>query len=79
MTERWFSDELAMAVRITRSDPRSGETVYRLTNIVRAEPPPDLFTVPPDYKIIEPVYEKKVDEYKKLIDAGRGGRGKVGP
>ena len=75
VTERWFSDELGMAVRITRSDPRSGETVYRLTNIVRAEPPPDLFTVPADYKIVEPV-NKKVDEYQKLIDAGRGGRGK---
>jgi len=76
VTERWFSDELGMAVRITRSDPRSGETVFRLTNIVRAEPPPDLFTVPADYKIVEPGYEKKAVEYKKLIDAGRGGRGK---
>jgi hypothetical protein len=77
VTERWFSAELGMAVRITRSDPRSGETVYRLTNIVRAEPPPDLFTVPADYKIVQP-YFQKVDEYKKLIDAGRagGGRGK---
>ena len=79
VTERWFSNELGMAVRITRSDPRSGETVYRLTNIVRAEPPPDLFTVPSDYKIIDPAYFQKVEEYKKAIDAGRGGRGKVGP
>jgi hypothetical protein len=77
VTERWYSDELGMAVRITRSDPRSGETVYRLTNIVRAEPPPDLFTVPSDYKIVT-AYSEKVDEYKKAIDAGRagGGRGK---
>ena len=75
MSERWFSDELGMAVRISRSDPRSGETVYRLTNIVRAEPPPDLFSVQPDYKIIEQ-YLQKVDEYKKNIEAGRGGRGK---
>ena len=75
VTERWFSDELGMAVRITRSDPRSGETVYRLTNIVRAEPPPDLFAVPSDYTIIDQ-YQKKIDEYKKTIDAGRGGRGK---
>ena len=79
VTERWFSEELGMAVRITRSDPRSGETVYRLTNIVRAEPPPDLFTVPPDYKIVEPAYFQRKVEYKKVIDAGRGGRGKVGP
>jgi hypothetical protein len=76
VTERWFSAELGMAVRITRSDPRSGETVYRLTNIVRAEPPPDLFTVPADYKIVDPAYFQKNVEYQKLIDAGRGGRGK---
>ncbi|HEY7185190.1 MAG TPA: hypothetical protein VH436_01515 [Vicinamibacterales bacterium] len=78
VTERWFSDELGMAVRISRSDPRSGETVYRLANIVRAEPPPDLFTVPSDYKIIDPDYDLKLKEYKKTIDAGRsgGGRGK---
>jgi hypothetical protein len=76
VTERWFSAELGMAVRITRSDPRSGETVYRLTNIVRAEPPPDLFAVPADYKIVDPAYFQKNVEYQKLIDAGRGGRGK---
>jgi hypothetical protein len=54
VTERWFSKELQVAVRITRRDPRSGDTVYRLTNIVRAEPPPDLFVVPPDYEVHDP-------------------------
>jgi hypothetical protein len=53
VTERWFSQELQMAVLISRKDPRSGDTVYRLTNVVRAEPPPDLFTVPADYRVIE--------------------------
>lgn len=53
VTERWFSKELQMAVLITRRDPRSGDTVYRLTNIVRAEPPPDLFAVPSDYRIVD--------------------------
>jgi len=38
-------------VLITRRDPRAGETVYRLTNIVRAEPNDSLFTVPPDYEL----------------------------
>jgi hypothetical protein len=86
VTERWFSNELGMAVQITRSDPRSGDTVYRLTNIVRAEPPPDLFTVPSDYTVVglknpvlEDAYKKKIDELKIQIDAGRaggaGGRG----
>jgi len=53
VSERWFSKELQMAVLITRRDPRSGDTVYRLTNIVRAEPPPDLFTVPSDYRVVD--------------------------
>src|SRR5688572_24284300 len=38
VSERWFSPELQMPVLIRRSDPRSGETIYRLTNIIRAEP-----------------------------------------
>lgn len=77
VTERWFSDALGMAVQITRSDPRSGETVYRLKNIVRAEPPPDLFSVPSDYKVIDSNFEKKILEIQRL--GGAGGRGKVDP
>lgn len=63
VTERWFSKELQMAVLITRRDPRSGETVYRLTNVVRAEPPPDLFTVPSDYRVVD-VNEAKLHDMK---------------
>jgi hypothetical protein len=37
---------------LTRShDPRSGETVYRLTNINRSEPARALFEVPADYTV----------------------------
>jgi len=61
VTERWFSKELQMAVLITRRDPRSGDTTYRLTNIVRAEPPPDLFTVPTDYRVVD-VNKKKLED-----------------
>jgi hypothetical protein len=66
VTERWFSKQLQMAVLITRRDPRSGETVYRLTNIVRTEPPPDLFTVPSDYRIVD--LQKNVDEAKRQLE-----------
>jgi len=76
VTERWFSNELGMAVLITRSDPRSGETAYRLTNIVRAEPPPDLFTVPSDYKVVDSLDERKMQELKKLQESGRGAGGR---
>jgi len=70
VTERWFSKELQMAVLITRRDPRAGETVYRLTNIVRAEPPPDLFTVPSDYRVVD--LNKHVEEMKLQLENVRG-------
>jgi hypothetical protein len=53
VTERWYSPELQMNVLTRRSDPRTGETVTRLTNVSRSEPPSTLFQVPPDFKVIE--------------------------
>lgn len=54
VSERWYSPELQVVVLTRRSDPRFGETVYRLTNIVRAEPAADLFKVPSGFAIDEP-------------------------
>jgi hypothetical protein len=51
VSERWFSPELGVVVMSRRSDPRFGETTYRLQNIVRGEPSPELFQVPPDYTV----------------------------
>jgi hypothetical protein len=34
-----------------RTDPRSGESTMRVTNIQRSEPDPSLFEVPSDYTI----------------------------
>ena len=53
VSERWVSPELQMPVLIRRNDPRSGETVYRLTNIVRTEPADALFAVPSGYEVRE--------------------------
>ena len=53
VSERWYSPELRVVLFSRRSDPRFGETTYRLTNIVRTEPDPALFQVPPDYKTEE--------------------------
>jgi hypothetical protein len=53
VSERWFSPELQTTVMTRNSDPRMGETTYRLTNIVRTEPPRSLFDVPPEYKVTE--------------------------
>jgi hypothetical protein len=50
VSERWYSPELQIVVMTRRTDPRFGETVYRLTNIVRAEPATTLFQIPSDYR-----------------------------
>ena len=49
--ERLFSPELQVVVLATTNDPRSGETIYRLTNIKRGEPPAELFRIPPDVRM----------------------------
>jgi hypothetical protein len=49
--ERWYSPELQVIVMTRHSDPRNGETTYRLTNISRAEPAAALFQVPSDYAV----------------------------
>ena len=51
ISERWFAPELGVVVMSRRTDPRFGETTYRLQNIARGEPSPELFQVPPDYTI----------------------------
>ena len=51
VTERWFSEELQIEVLARSTDPRSGETVTRMTNLDRSEPDPSLFQVPADYTI----------------------------
>ncbi len=53
VTEVWTSPELKTVVYSKRSDPRMGEQTFRLTNIVRMEPSPSLFTVPADFKIVD--------------------------
>lgn len=49
--ERWESPELKLVIYSRHSDPRTGEIDYRVTNITRAEPPPDLFLIPTGYTV----------------------------
>lgn len=51
VSERWYSADLQTVVMSRHSDPRFGETSYRLTNINRAEPDRALFEVPAGYTI----------------------------
>lgn len=49
--ERWVSPELKVVIYARTSDPVTGVFEYRLTNIRRGEPSPDLFRVPEEYTI----------------------------
>lgn len=49
--ERWYSPDLQVVVKSTRTDPRFGTTTYTLTNVQRTEPAAALFTVPSDYTV----------------------------
>ncbi|MEP6788506.1 MAG: hypothetical protein ABJB40_08745 [Acidobacteriota bacterium] len=50
--EKWYSKELQLVVMSKHTDPRIGEQTYRLTNIVRSEPDPSLFSLPTGYRVI---------------------------
>ena len=54
ITERWQSSELQLLLRSTHDDPRTGRVEFRLLSLRRDEPSPDLFTVPSDYKVVDP-------------------------
>ena len=68
VTEQWYSAELGIVVLSRRSDPRFGETTYRLQNIVRAEPSPELFQVPVDYTVdAVPAFGPRTFQAKPLV------------
>jgi hypothetical protein len=51
VSEEWLSKDLGILLMTKYSDPRSGETTYRVSNISRSEPDPSLFQVPADYAV----------------------------
>ena len=50
-SESWYSPELQVTVYSRYSDPRQGESIYRLTHLKRAEPAADLFKTPEGYEV----------------------------
>jgi hypothetical protein len=53
VSERWDSPELQITLMSRHSDPRIGETVYKVTSLTRGEQPHSLFEVPADYSLNE--------------------------
>jgi hypothetical protein len=53
VSEQWIATDLKLLVMTKHSDPRTGETTYRLTNLSQAEPSRSLFELPSDYTLKE--------------------------
>ncbi len=82
VNETWYSPELQVMILSKRSDPRFGESTYRVTNIVRSEPDAPLFQVPSEYTIIDnrankvEALAKELEELRrKLEEAQKKGEG----
>jgi hypothetical protein len=69
VSERWYSPELQTVVMTKRNDPRMGETVYRLTNVIRSEPARSLFEAPADYTVVDEQQLKRnaEDQFKEKV------------
>ncbi len=59
VSEQWFSDDLKVLVMTRHADPRTGQTVYKLTNVSLAEPVRTMFEVPADYTVRDSVIRRK--------------------
>jgi hypothetical protein len=66
VSERWYSADLQIVLKSTRTDPRSGTTTYTVTSLQRTEPAATLFAVPADYTV-------------QTGGRGAGGPGGAGP
>ena len=53
--ESWYAPDLQVTVYTKHSDPRSGDSVFRLENLKREEPAASLFAVPSDYTVRDPL------------------------
>jgi hypothetical protein len=69
VSERWYSPELQTVVMSKHSDPRFGETVYRLVNIQRGEQPAALFELPSDYAVKDDATAEKIIRRRRVEEA----------
>jgi len=65
VTEEWRSPELQVLVMTRTSDPRTGESTYRLLNITRAEPNQSWFEIPADYTVRDSGVERSMIRQKR--------------
>ena len=65
-SESWYAPELQVTLMTRRSDPRTGERTWRMSNVKRDEPAAALFTVPSDYTVKDVMAQmKKMESVEK--------------
>jgi hypothetical protein len=77
--ERWYSPDLQVVVKSTRSDPRFGTTTYALNNVQRTEPAATLFSVPADYTVKEGGPGGPRNHMRRFHGAPEGGAAEAPP
>lgn len=68
VTESWYASELQIVMLRKHSDPRIGEHTYRLTQLSRAEPAAELFSVPDNYKIRQGVLRHHASKARRQFE-----------
>ena len=51
--EIWYSEQLRINLLTKQNDPRTGQLTLTVTKINVNEPDPDLFAIPPEYKLVD--------------------------
>ena len=64
-SEQWRSPDLNVLVMTRHSDPRSGDSSYRLLNVVRSEPDRSLFMVPADFTVKDTGIRRMLESSRK--------------
>jgi hypothetical protein len=65
VSELWYSPELQTVVMTKNSDPRVGDSTYRLVGISRSEPAHSLFEIPADYALT-PEHEMALPKVERV-------------
>jgi hypothetical protein len=53
VSESWMSPDLKIQILSKSNDPRNGESTFRIQDLSRTLPDAGLFTVPPDYTVVD--------------------------
>jgi hypothetical protein len=62
--ETWYAPDLRITLLSKHSDPRTGDSVFRIENLKREEPASNLFAPPPDYTVrdLKAITQRAIDK-----------------